>query len=472
MTLGAGFRVLVYGLSGFWDWLRVLEVGMRRVLVGVLLFSLAGVWSFVGGSGVVEAASGEIKSQEYVKVLGLDKLKAEGLDGSGVTIAVIDGPVDLSVPELAGVDVDVHPIEGCSYKRPASDVEHGTAVLSLLANKNYGWAPKAHFNVYVTSFAEECQQETRTGLLLQRAMNDGADIISMSIIGDLGYRETYALTRAMLKGIPIVVGVGNDGVFVPAEASLNGQIAVGASDLKGKMAKYSNHGEEEVTLLAPGNPVTLRDVDGKGKLTKVVKGQRGTSFAVPMVSGALALAMQKWPGVNGNQLVRSMLDTADKISEKPLMITEEYLLLDAERFVHNDPTDYETASPVANKNIESPNEQDINDYVNGLVDPQWVALDADYVYRGTDPDILANLPEGMRAEPGSKPGEVSASAEPEPSESASASAPVAPPVNDAGVDGGLLAGVLIGAVVVVAVVIVVVIVLRRKPAADKAKHAE
>ena len=43
--------------------------------------------------------------QAYFGYYGFDRARAKGYTGKGVTIAMIDGKVDTSVPELAGANI-------------------------------------------------------------------------------------------------------------------------------------------------------------------------------------------------------------------------------------------------------------------------------------------------------------------------------------------------------------------------------
>ena len=47
-------------------------------------------------------AADPITTQEYVSYYHFDAARAKGYTGKGVTIALSDGPVDTSAPELAG----------------------------------------------------------------------------------------------------------------------------------------------------------------------------------------------------------------------------------------------------------------------------------------------------------------------------------------------------------------------------------
>ena len=52
-------------------------------------------------------ADDTITTQDYFSYYKLDQARAKGYTGQGVTIAMIDGPVDTSAPELAGANITV-----------------------------------------------------------------------------------------------------------------------------------------------------------------------------------------------------------------------------------------------------------------------------------------------------------------------------------------------------------------------------
>ena len=62
----------------------------------------------VGALALVPAparAEDVITTQEYFSYYHLDTARAKGYTGKGVTIALIDGPVDTSAPELKGANI-------------------------------------------------------------------------------------------------------------------------------------------------------------------------------------------------------------------------------------------------------------------------------------------------------------------------------------------------------------------------------
>ena len=50
-------------------------------------------------------AADPITTQEYFSYYGFDAAREKGYTGKGITIALIDGPVDTSAPELAGANI-------------------------------------------------------------------------------------------------------------------------------------------------------------------------------------------------------------------------------------------------------------------------------------------------------------------------------------------------------------------------------
>lgn len=84
--------------------------------------------------------------QAYYSYYHLDSARAKGYTGAGVTIAIIDGPVDASVPELAAANItDKSP---CAVTSSSAHRSHGTTVASLLVSDAYGTAPDATLLAY------------------------------------------------------------------------------------------------------------------------------------------------------------------------------------------------------------------------------------------------------------------------------------------------------------------------------------
>lgn len=426
---------------------------VRRAIATLIAAALAGATASVG-AGTPAQADDTIRTQWYVASSGLSALKAKGLDGSGVTIAVIDvAAPDMSVPELRGADVTV--VKPCTDTPTASDVAHTTAVASVLASPDFGWAPKAKYIFYVHANKSPNEYQDRTcldddthdwGWLVNDALNRGADLISIQILSSGSAKLEYAQVRAAIKGVPIICGLGNENRDErEVIGSSNLVVGVGAVDKKNKRAKFSDWGPG-LSIMAPGTDFTVRNPDGAGKLTLITKAQ-GTSFSAPMVSGAMALAKQAWPKANGNQLVRSLLYTATRPVDQYNQTTG-WGTLNAPKFISLTPTNLPTDSPLTDKGAgPSPGAQEWADYTEGMVLPDDVtANDQDYVYRG---DVVLACESAPRCELGTSPRLATASPKPSSNAASPAGSPPVAPLIIGGIGIVVLLGVVVGVVVVV-----------------------
>ena len=128
--------------------------------------------------------------QSYFAYYYLSEARNMGLRGKGVTIALIDGEVDTTAPELAKTNItDKTP---CTVTSSTQSRTHGTAMASIIASDAYGVAPDATILSYRMSFTaqgdtsgDDCgdafgvDKDTYASLM-NHAMNDGATIINMS----------------------------------------------------------------------------------------------------------------------------------------------------------------------------------------------------------------------------------------------------------------------------------------------------
>jgi len=314
---------------------------------------------------------------------------------------------------------------------------------------------------------------------VQRALNDNVDVITMSLGVGAGpgllYTQSweYAVARAVAHGVPVVVGSGNDHASsISRWGATIGVVAVGAGDLTGKRAGFSNYGPG-LTIMAPGTDITMRDPGRSGKLTVIDTGQTGTSFATPMVAGLLALGMQKWPDADGNQLVASLIGTAHH-SGSGWSNQYGWGNFSQASFLGNDPSEYRHENPLLDK-ISGSNadlqRQEFLDYWDGVADPTVSIFpqgDDEYVYRGSDEAVLARLPADKKA-PGTSPRFMTASPSPSsstrPSSEGSSPSPMGsvspgPAVGPASPSTWWLWLVAAGAVVTVATVVVITVTSR------------
>ena len=350
----------------------------------------------VGALAVVPApvrAEDVITTQEYFSYYHLDTARAKGYTGKGVTIALIDGPVDTSAPELKGANITDK--SRCTIEASSKNKGHGFDMASILVSPNFGVAPDAALYSYQVSTANSisagtCEKDGEKldtyARLINQAIDDGAQIISISQgSGDDSEELKWAVTRAMSEGVIIVNSAGNTAADANSDqlSHWSGVVGVSAITADGTFADYSSWGNG-VTTAAFGGPVRTRDDSDPTKLAV----SKGTSNSAAIVSGLLALARQKWPDATANQLLQVLTQTALNPNHEWNPYTG-YGPIDGGALVNTDPSQYPDENPLAQKEGGSqPTAQDVQDYGDGLVDPRYVSAGDSYTYRGVDPIVL------------------------------------------------------------------------------------
>ena len=390
--------------------------GLRAlsVLASACALALTAVFSPVAPAAPAEAVDRKVRvsDEAYYSRYNLEALHAQGYTGEGVTIAVIDGRIDTSIPELQGADiVDKSP---CAAPVDAESDEHATYIAQLLVAPDFGIAPKATIYNYVSILdaqksSDDCSLGTaspagraKLDYLIEQALNDGADIIAISSTYKKPQSQEmrWAISRATVLGVPIVAAVGNDRTRDPDNwlGMWGGVIGVSALDEDGNFADYSNYGEG-VTLSAVGVVV------GRSTLDNQLAEASGTSFAAPMVAGFLALEWQRFSGsgVTVYQLLQAVQATAWGTNGQWNERTG-YGEINPAALLAADPSQYPKENPLLEKGSRFAfHEDDLYDYYYGLANPREVLNDDWYVYRGVDEESALSEGHGYEVHLGTSP---------------------------------------------------------------------
>ena len=338
-------------------------------------------------------ADGAVPSQEYFSYYHFDTARAKGYTGKGVTIAVIDGPVDTSNPALKGANITDK--SRCTIQDSPEGIRHGTAMAIILVSPISGVAPDATLYTYQSSTdgtisKGSCESNgdrlDTIGALINQAVEDGAQIISISrSVPDSSNELKWAVTNAITKGVIILASAGNEAHQYNTThlGRYSGVVGVSAINSDGTFASYSNWADGMVTA-AFGGPYTTYDVNTGEPVTV-----HGTSISTPLVAGMLALARQKWPDATTNQILQLLVHTGLNPDHDWNKYTG-YGAAALGSLVNQDPSQYPDENPIIQKPGGSePTAQDVQDYIDGVAGSSHVDSFPDtYVYRGTDQGVI------------------------------------------------------------------------------------
>jgi len=254
----------------------------------------------------------------YVGQTTLQQINApqavQQFSGAGIIVAVLDTGIALQHPELAGAIVvpgaDFAGGDGTAAAQPNGvdddgdgdvdeSVHHGTFVAGLIRLV----APDAR--ILPIRVLEADGKGTAFGVAkgILHAMRNGADVINLSLAMGLESRAVeIAIEDARDRGVVVVAAAGNRGsACVDFPADLGETIAVASVDGNFIKTIFSSFGTQ-VDLSAPA--LDLLSTFGDDEFAQ----WSGTSFATPLVSGGVALLLEKYPGLTVDD-VRDVIQT-------------------------------------------------------------------------------------------------------------------------------------------------------------------
>ena len=294
--------------------------------------------------GKAAAARNPIYGQAFAQLdqINVPPLHRQGLSGKGVVVCLLDVGFrwDHEVFRLSRLirqwdfvfgDADVR--QDAANPNDYSDA-HGTATWSLLGGFKFGTMIGPAFGADIllgkteVGTSETPIEEDYWTAGIEWAESLGAEVVSSS----LGYTDWYtfkdmdgktavttkAANRAVSLGVVVVNAAGNERrnawahIIAPADGF--GVIAVGAVDATGKIASFSSPGptydgriKPEVCAFGVSNWVAAKAKDGGDTY---VTGS-GTSYATPIVAGAVALLLEAHRDWTPTQVRDALIKTAN-----------------------------------------------------------------------------------------------------------------------------------------------------------------
>ncbi|MBF6593468.1 MAG: RICIN domain-containing protein [Thermaceae bacterium] len=280
----------------------------------------AGGWSAWAG-GINAWAGGstypaELPANNRAAWLQIGLYQAHALSrnfGAGVKVAVIDTGIDLNHPIFQGhltpsnewydfIGDDGYPQDITGGKFSG----HGTAVAGLILQV----APQATILPIRVLNSDGGGDIATVVSAISYAISDGAQIINLSVGANTDSNSLHTISAyAKQMGVYIVASAGNDGkkdgITAPARYSWSDDtkgytFGIGSVDANDMLSSFSNYGSA-LYATAPGEKL-FSSFPGNQ-----VANATGTSFAAPLVTGALALAYSELTNPADNARLQTFL---------------------------------------------------------------------------------------------------------------------------------------------------------------------
>lgn len=266
----------------------------------------------------------------------------EETDGSGITVAVLDTGIGQH-PDLTGRLVRFQDFVG-RRNQVYDDNGHGTHVCGILCGNGavsrgsyIGMAPGIRLIVgkVLDEKGDGSTENMLRGLdwILRIREQYGIRILNISVgIGTLEEKEKEQQLKDKIgevwdSGILVVCAAGNKGPEPGTISAVGGSskaVTVGCHDgsyridQPGRCEAYSGRGDEGTAfrkpdLVAPGTDIISCNVHCyrlHGKIRNAYVKKSGTSMATPIISGAAALAMEKFPEMSNEECKQKLQYTA------------------------------------------------------------------------------------------------------------------------------------------------------------------
>ncbi|NGO76098.1 S8 family serine peptidase [Streptomyces sp. YC504] len=262
--------------------------------------------------------------------IGADRAWAQGAEGSGATVAVLDTGVDATHKDLAGQIVEAVDFSGSGSTDDKKG--HGTHVASTVAGtgalaqgKRKGVAPGAKLLIGKV-LGDDGRGDLSWAIAgMEWAAEKGAKVVNMSLgAGPTDGTDATSLALNELSeqyGTLFVVAAGNTGPAlgsVSAPGTADKALTVGAVDGTDTVTSFSSRGPRigdgglKPEIAGPGLDIVAARAAGiaGGGTDPDYIAMSGTSMATPHVAGIAALVAGEHPDWSGQEIKHLLTGTA------------------------------------------------------------------------------------------------------------------------------------------------------------------
>lgn len=260
-----------------------------------------------------------IINQWYIDALEIADAWNKGLDGNGVTVAVIDSGVNGAHEDLEGVSISGYNF--LNHNTAAYNIDntgHGTFVSGVIAAVRNNGKGLAGLTDKVNLLELRCfdSSTTKTSNVVSAiayAIEQKADVINMSFGGSkqsLAESLKEQIEKAAEQGIIMVGAAGNgengDTASLNYPAAFDCVVGVGMTDKNGIVGSSSQK-NSSVYVVAPG--IAIPGLGNTAPDAYVSSGT-GTSYAAPIVSSLAAMVKQTNKAINVEGFKKLLRDCA------------------------------------------------------------------------------------------------------------------------------------------------------------------
>ena len=304
-------------------------VGVSLTLITTFVFAVVILWavSTIGGTilGLNPPQALVTWEDEYRDITGINSV--ENLDGTGVTLCIVDSGINIEHPDLANINLIGWKDVINTMQTPYDDDGHGTAMAGIIVADGGLNGVSKNVDLLIAKAIDDTGSGTDDGIAeaVNWCTTEGADIISLSLGGAQGFGSSIittdtletAVENAIENGVYVVAAAGNDGGEnddgdVSSPGSVDDVICVGGITRLGNLWVGSSEGDNNGNIWPPKLP--RNDPDKKPEI--VAPGHEvpvlvfnaeswwgwssGTSASTAWVSGALALFLEEYPEYQRN----------------------------------------------------------------------------------------------------------------------------------------------------------------------------